>query len=485
MTTLVWLQRELRLDYLPALNAALALEDDVIIAYFHDPKLTIGNANNAWLAHALEKLRQDVEAKGGCLWLINGDFQTRFSNLLKTQNITRVFYSFQVGEPFNTLQHKALDICQQLRVKLKPFFSEFWLKPTDFSNQKGQPYLVFTPFHKALINRQASFEPLDRLDSDLTKTNQTPCPTEFQSLPEDLARLKTKPWAKKVLATWEIGETPAWQIFTDFLENKLEDYIEYRDFPAIDATSHLSVYLHFGHLPARQLYFEIQSFIEEQPDKTTEAQAWLRQLAWKEFARHLLYWFPNTQTQPFQARFQNMVWEDANTQNSIDAIQAWQKGLTGIPIIDAGMRELWATGTMHNRVRMLVASFLTKNLNQHWLIGQNWFEDTLMDADPANNVMGWQWVAGCGVDAAPYYRLFNPVTQSKKFDAEGEYLRHWLPELRVLDNKSIHAPWETPIACQSAGIKLGIDYPFPLVDLTKSRQQHLQRVNDMKNQHTR
>lgn len=167
-------------------------------------------------------------------------------------------------------------------------------------------------------------------------------------------------------------------------------------------------------------------------------------------------------------------------QEDLTSYQAWQKGLTGIPIIDAGMRELWETGTMHNRVRMLVASFLTKNLNQHWLQGKAWFDNTLFDVDPANNVMGWQWVAGCGVDASPYYRLFNPVTQSIKFDAKGEYLRQWLPELKNLSSKAIHAPWENQNECRLKGVVLGNDYPLPLVDLKQSRTTHLERVASMK-----
>jgi deoxyribodipyrimidine photo-lyase len=220
---------------------------------------------------------------------------------------------------------------------------------------------------------------------------------------------------------------------------------------------------------------EYQAHPQRSSAQRAAAQAWLRQLVWKEFARHLLFWFANTQQQPFMLKYQTMPWQAANQDT-----QAWQKGLTGYPLIDAGMRELWAIGTMHNRVRMLVASFLTKNLNQHWLTGKAWFDDTLLDADPANNVMGWQWVAGCGVDASPYYRLFNPVTQSEKFDTKGDYIRAWVPELKSLSSKAIHAPWQHVAECTLKGITLGNTYPLPLVDLKTSREQHLQRVASLK-----
>ena len=478
MTTLVWCQRELRLQHHLGLQMALKQPDLVIFSYFHDPKLTLGgteSANTLWLAKSLQALQSDIQNLGGALWIHEGDFAEQFSQLLKSQNITEVIYSFQPGEPFVTQQNLALQICQTLQVKLTPLYSEFLIEPSRFSNQQGKPYLVFTPFYKALMQRQDECHTVDAALPDLKATAQIPVPESAKQLPQSLQALLQKPWAQKLLAHWDISEAAAWQQADSFLANSVHNYDAERDFPAIDASSRLSPYLQFGQISVSGLFSECQARIANGSLKAEAVQPWMRQLIWKEFARHLLCWFPHTQNQPFQAKYNAMDWADADKNT-----QAWQLGQTGIPIIDAGMRELWATGTLHNRLRMLVASLLTKNLHQHWLLGKNWFDFTLFDADPANNVMGWQWVAGCGVDAAPYYRLFNPVTQSVKFDAEGLYIRRWVPELKNLSNKAIHAPWEHTQECQIKGIILGKTYPKPIVNLAESRQEHLARVQLLK-----
>lgn len=497
MTTLVWLQREFRLTALPALQAALSLTESpedsnypssekspglVIFAYFHDPSQTVGGANTLWLAHSLQKLQQAIRAKGGDLWIIEGSFESQFSEVLSTYQVKQVFYTFHVGAPFKELQQQALAVCQNQGVGLQSFYSEFLVEPDKIRNQKNKPYLVFTPFYKTLLAKQALIEPLDESVGDLSATALLkPFDQAWLDLPTSLQALLTEPWAQKIMANvhtsqpWQVGEEVAWQKLQDFIENNLPDYDEDRDFPKLSATSGLSPHLHFGEINPRDIFFYLQALMADGRVKYDQAMPWFRQLVWKEFAAHLLVNFPQTETEPFQIKYQNMPWQ-------IDekSYQAWQKGLTGIPIIDAGMRELWQTGFMHNRVRMLVASFLTKNLNQHWLLGKAWFDDTLFDADPANNVMGWQWVAGCGVDASPYYRLFNPVTQSTKFDADGEYIKTWLPELKALSKKAIHAPWEHTAECLAKGIVLGRDYPLPIVDLKQSRITHLERVEAMK-----
>ncbi|WP_127470181.1 cryptochrome/photolyase family protein [Thiomicrorhabdus aquaedulcis] len=332
------------------------------------------------------------------------------------------------------------------------------------------------------MEKQALLEPLDVFNpSDFSAERCMLAPPKHSALPTDLDHLLQTPWAQKVLSHWNqhaISEAGAWQALDYFVEHHLTDYPHDRDFMALAASSKLSPYLHFGQLCPRMVYFYLEDY-KAQPNRTSaqidSAQAWLRQLVWKEFARHLLFWFASSQFEPFMLKYQSMPWQAANA----DTL-AWQKGLTGYPLIDAGMRELWATGTMHNRVRMLVASFLTKNLNQSWLVGKAWFEHTLLDADPANNVMGWQWVAGCGVDASPYYRLFNPITQSEKFDPKGDYIKTWLPELNALSAKAIHAPWLHVAECTLKGITLGTTYPLPLVDLKTSREAHMERVQSLK-----
>jgi len=475
-TKLVWLQREFRLSALPTLQAALESPGLVIVVYFHDPKYVIGEANSLWMAHSLKQLQSDIKEKGGFLWIVSGDFETQFESLLTKYTIQEVLYSFQVGYPFNSLQDKALEICKKHKVALQPNYSEFLIEPENIHNQQNKPYLVFTPFYKALLAKQTLIMPLQEELEGLERCGQLqPVDQAWLELPLDLQDLMKKPWAKKMMAYWQVGEQAAWQKLNEFIENGVVDYDTDRDFPILNATSGLSPYLHFGEINPRAIYFYLQSLMADGALKAEHAMPWIRQLVWKEFARHLLVHFPQTESEPFQTKYKTMSWQE-----DLNSYQAWQKGLTGIPIIDAGMRELWETGTMHNRVRMLVASFLTKNLNQHWLQGKAWFDNTLFDADPANNVMGWQWVAGCGVDASPYYRLFNPVTQSIKFDSNGDYLRQWLPELKNLSSKAIHAPWENQNECQLKGVVLGSDYPLPLVDLKQSRSTHLERVAAMK-----
>lgn len=480
MNSLVWIQREFRTTAFPALQLALLSVEKsaglVIVVYFHDPKQLVGEANSVWLAHSLQQLKIDFEKKGGQLWIVDGDFSENLTQVIEGYQISKLLYSFQVGSPFVQMQQQALEVCKKHKVALQSFDSEFLVPAGELLNQQNKPYLVFTPFYKALLAKPYLIEPLDDYVGDLSLTVKAkPTYQAWLDLPKDLQQLMALPWAQKIMQTHKVGEEQAWQKLQNFIDNALDSYSEDRDFPHLMVTSGLSAYLHFGQINPRVLFYYFHYLMDVGFVKSGQAMPWLRQLVWKDFARHLLVYFPHTEAEPFQQKYQSMTWQDEN-----QSYQTWQKGKTGIPIIDAGMRELWQTGIMHNRVRMLVASFLTKNLNQHWLIGKRWFDNALLDADPANNVMGWQWVAGCGVDASPYYRLFNPVTQSLKFDADGCYLRKWLPELKSLSNKAIHAPWEHQQECQLKAIELGTDYPLPIVDLKHSRTLHLERVAKMK-----
>ncbi len=475
MTALVWIQREFRVDYLPALQAALSKHDKVIVAYFHDHTQRLGAASALWLSYALDTLQSDYQQRQGALWIIEGDFATRFRNLLQEQSIAAVYYSFQVGQAFSAQQEQALQICRQEKIYLTPFYSEDFFIPAEVTNLKGSPYLVFTPYYKNCLKMIDQLQPLDLTVEDLSQTALVKVPENHRSVPPSLLAIRKNAWARKMMQYWQISEAAAWQVFEEFADNRIQDYEIDRDFPSIHATSRLSPYLHFGHLSPSSVYFYLLSEVEAGHLQTAQIQPWIRQLFWRNFARYLLVWFPDKERRAFNDKYANMSRDEKP-----DALLAWQQGQTGIPIIDAGMRELWETGTMHNRVRMLVASLLSKNLNLDWRNGLKWFEDTLFDADPANNSMGWQWVAGCGVDAAPYYRLFNPVVQSQKFDANGEYIKKWLPELQALSAKAVHAPWQHEKECKSKGLVLGTDYSYPIVDLTESRQLHLQRVNAIK-----
>ena len=476
MSALVWIQREFRVDYLPALQTALEKHENVIVAYFHDVNHNLGGATKTWLANALENLQQAYQARNGSLWIVDGDFQQEFEQLVKDQNITQIYYSYQVGEGFFEPQQQVLDICSEMKVGLTPFFSEDFFDPSEVKNLKGSPYLVFTPFYKNCMKQIDQVAPLHLTQKNLTKTAMVNVPKRHTRIPPNLVDTGNKKWASKILKYWQVGENSAWQQFDTFLENAIKEYDTDRNFPSVDATSRLSPYLHFGHVTPVSLYFYVQTKIETGELNEQQIQPWIRQLFWRGFARYLLVWFPNKEKTEFNDKYAQLEWQKDDI-----TLNHWQNGLTGIPIVDAGMRELWETGTMHNRVRMLVASLLTKNLNIDWREGLNWFADTLLDADSANNSMGWQWVAGCGVDAAPYYRLFNPVVQSEKFDKQGEYIKKWVPELKPLSSKAVHEPWKHELECQMKGVTLGKDYPHPIVDLKKSREQHLSRVEALKN----
>lgn len=441
MRTLVWLQRELRIQHHPALESALANSTEVIVAYFHDPKQTLGHANSAWLAQSLQQLQQDFQNRKGRLWLIEGNFSEQLNSVIRQHQIDQVYYTFQPGHPFTSWQQQALDVCQHLEVPLVPYHTENWLPYNQLLNGSGLPYKVFTPFYKSVMSKLSRLVPFGSPSTDLQKTTRISCPSEFQTLPNDLQNLSNQAWAQKIMQHWQVGESQAWLKLDQFVASSLDSYEVNRDLPGESGTSMMSPHLHFGEIHPRAILFALA------PLESLNGQAihiWLRQLAWREFARSILWHFPASEQTPFQSKFVGFYTErnDFDEQQA-KIYQAWCQGNTGIPIIDAGMKQLWETGWMHNRVRMLVASWLTKNANIDWRLGVDWFNDTLVDADPANNTLGWQWVAGCGVDAAPYYRLFNPIRQSEKFDAKGKYITHWLPRLKHCLLQNLHQPNDT------------------------------------------
>ncbi|MCA8986664.1 MAG: deoxyribodipyrimidine photo-lyase, partial [Planctomycetaceae bacterium] len=299
---------------------------------------------------------------------------------------------------------------------------------------------------------------------------------------DDWKLLPKIPWDAGLVEAWTPGEEAASKLLKDFLKKSVGGYRENRNLPAISGTSRLSPYLHFGEISPRtishQTIAQIEKFEQQdQQEQIENAEVFLSEIGWREFACSILFHFPHTVKEPLRNQFRDFTW----TRNS-KWLKAWQRGKTGFPIVDAGMRELWHTGWMHNRVRMIVASFLTKDLQIHWLEGANWFMDTLVDADLASNTLGWQWTAGCGADAAPYFRIFNPVLQSEKFDAEGDYIRQWCPELAKLPDRWIHKPDQAPPnVLRDAGVQLGKTYPKPIVDHSEQRKLALERYDDIRN----
>jgi deoxyribodipyrimidine photo-lyase len=284
---------------------------------------------------------------------------------------------------------------------------------------------------------------------------------------EDLELEPKIDWAAGMRAAWRPGEEGAQQELKRFLAG-VEGYASDRNYPSKPGTSRLSPHLHFGEISPREIWHSVLA--RRNRENAAAVDAYLREVGWREFAYHLLFHFPFTADECLRREFDRFPWS-----NNRDLLRRWQRGETGYPLVDAGMRELWATGWMHNRVRLVAASFLTKHLRMRWQEGAYWFWDTLVDADLANNALGWQWTAGCGADAAPYFRIFNPVLQSEKFDPEGDYIRCWAPELRGLPVPWIHKPWTAPeLVLAEAGVQFGVNYPFPLVEHEQARCEALQ-----------
>lgn len=350
----------------------------------------------------------------------------------------------------SALKAKAIDA--------QSFNSGLLFEPWSIETKSGTPYQVFTPFWNACL---ASTPPARPLPSP----KEIPAPAAWpESL--SLADLELEPtidWADGIRKAWTPGTSGARQGLQRFLKTSASGYNETRDLPATTGTSRLSPHLRFGEISPRRIWHELT---EWGADASRDPQPYLRQLAWREFAHHLLYHFPHTADRPLRLNFENFPWA-TNARN----FGAWQQGRTGYPLVDAGMRELWTTGWMHNRVRMVVASFLVKDLLISWTEGARWFWDTLVDAELANNTFGWQWTAGCGADATPFFRIFNPVLQGKKFDPNGDYVRRWVPEIGLLPNRWIHSPWDAPAdVLETAGVDLGKNYPHPIVDHAASRK---------------
>jgi deoxyribodipyrimidine photo-lyase len=352
---------------------------------------------------------------------------------------------------------------------LNRFHGSLLHAPEDVLNKSGDPFQVFTPFKNAVFalpKREVNNAPKSAFASH-----------EDPGCIESFALLPSIPWDQGLVKAWpNPTEHGAHERLTAFLSDAVASYKEGRDFPARAMTSRLSPYLRFGQISPIRIWHVVEQFAREQGRASEGARHFLSEVCWREFSYHLLARNPHIATIPLKAQFAHFPWKS-------DAVRltAWTKGRTGVPIVDAGMRELWHTGYMHNRVRMIVASYLVKNLGIPWQDGEEWFWDTLVDADPANNAASWQWVAGCGMDAAPFFRVFNPVLQAAKFDPDATYIKTWVPELARLDAPNIFAPWEAgPIELEAAGVRLGETYPRPLVDLKESREWALSAFEKIK-----
>ncbi len=447
---IIWFRNDLRIEEHPAVAEAASTGAPLVFLYIHSPEeegnWPLGGASRAYLHGALARLQKAIPQ----LLFFKGSSLAILEEVIRKTCARSLFFGTRY-EPYALKRDAELTLALQKKgIHVKAFNTSLLTEPWDL-----KPYTVFTPFYKAALK---IFEP----HAPLPKPQWKPYSPKISSLDlESLELLTHKRWEEKMLGS-SVDQ------LDDFLDQHLASYESARDFPALEnGVSHLSPALHFGEISPRTLFYK--SF------GRPGADSYIRQLFWRDFAHHLLYYFPKTPQEPLREKFRSFPWKMDNA-----LLKAWKKGLTGYPFVDAGMRQLWQTGWMHNRVRMVVASFLVKDLLIPWQEGASWFWDTLVDADLANNTFGWQWTAGCGADAAPYFRIFNPTTQGQKFDPKGEYVRKWVPELSALPDKWIHQPMEAPdLLLNAAGVRLGKDYPFPIVDHAEARERALQIFSDL------
>jgi len=462
MNSIVWLREDLRLFDNPALHYA-ASQGEVTPVYIFPEGL--GGASYWWLHHSLTSLQARLAEQGVRLILRTGDPVAVLAKLCQETQAESVVWNRVYSPEGITTGTELKESLTSAGIASKSFNAQLLIEPTQVLNKQGNPFKVFTPFWRHCLSQ---LEPTPLLDNPrLVKTSHS---TESEPL-SSWGLLPSSPdWSTGFDARWKPGEAGAQDKWQKFIENTISRYKDGRDIPIEENTSMLSPHLAFGEIGPKQLWFETHQAIASREIDSENGNKFLAEIGWREYSRYLLVHFPHITNQPFNSKFENFPWQE-----NPELLTAWQRGQTGYPIVDAGMRELWATGYMHNRVRMIAASFLTKHCLIHWSVGMAWFWDTLVDADIANNTASWQWVAGSGADASPYFRIFNPILQGDKFDKEGAYIRKWVPELAKLDNKFINKPWEADSkSLQLAGITLGQDYPMPIVDHKQAREEALE-----------
>ena len=464
-TAIHWFRQDLRLSDNPALDSAAQYETLIpiyILDEVNSGEFKMGAASKWWLHQSLTKLNESLDGK---LLVYQGNPHEILNKLIEEQEVSYVTWN-RCYEPWRIDRDKEIKRnFEDKNVAVESFSASLLWEPWTISKDDGTPYRVFTPFYKkGCLNSEEPRLPAGKVDlsnlysEDLSSGSIT-----------DLNLLPTIKWYKSFEEKWNPGEIGAEQNLNSFLDSGLLNYKEGRNFPSQEFVSRLSPHLHFGEISPNEVWYRAKT--KEGISGIEKSLAHFHsELGWREFSYYLLYHFPDLPNKNFQEKFDIFPWQENE-----EFLALWQKGNTGYPIVDAGMRELWQTGYMHNRLRMIVGSFLVKNLLIDWRFGERWFWDCLVDADLASNSASWQWVAGSGADAAPYFRIFNPITQGLKFDPEGEYTKKYVPELRDLPNKYLFSPWEAPEnILADAGIELGKNYPKPMVDLKLSRETALE-----------
>ena len=466
MTKVIWFRRDLRLDDNPALSYAVEQGDILPIYILDDDNAKdhkMGSASRVWLHHSLESLNNSLNGK---LRLFKGPAEGVLKKLHDQIQFDGLYWN-RCYEPWQISRDKNIkDNFLKLGVDVKSFKGSLLWEPWTLLKDDGNPYKIFTPFYKRASHfgmyNDIPLNPPQKIDYKQLSV---------QSLNlNGLNLLSNKPWEQEILKGWNIGEQAAHNRLNTFLEEGINHYKDGRNYPSQPYVSKLSPHIHFGEISVRRLWHSAKIKTDG-----LGLDTFLSELGWREFSYYLLYHFPELPTHNLQKKFDAFPWNDNQ-----DYLKKWQTGQTGYPIVDAGMRQLWQTGYMHNRLRMIVGSFLIKNLRLHWHHGAAWFWDCLLDADLASNSASWQWVAGCGTDASPYFRIFNPVTQGEKFDADGTFTKQFVPELKNLPTKYLFKPWEAsdPIL-QQANVILGKTYPYPVVDLKTSRNKALEAYSTL------
>lgn len=451
MTSIVWLRDDLRVADNPALTAAIDRGEPIVVVFILDeasPGIRpLGGATKWWLHHSLEALTDKVARLGGQLILRRGAAADVMRNLIRETGATALFWNRRYGKPERDIDASIKEYARAAGLDVTSFQANLLYEPWTVRTGTGGPYTVFTPFWKSRLNSPTP----PRLPIPAPTTLIAPATHPESDALSSWHLMPTKPnWALGFSHRWTVGENGAQAALNRFLSDRLDRYARGRDFPAEHSTSELSPHLRWGEISPFQIWHMTDEKRRGASTSTQEnAAKFLAELGWREFSYHLLYHWPELATVNFDARFDHFPWGNADPA----VLEAWQQGRTGIPLVDAGMRELWQTGYMHNRVRMVAASFLIKNLLIDWRVGEAWFWDTLVDADPASNAASWQWVAGSGADAAPYFRVFNPVLQAEKFDPQHDYLHRYLGDYELGE--------------------LG-GYPDPIVDLPATRTRALE-----------
>lgn len=462
---IVWFRQDLRLSDNPAFEAAIAMQAPILPVYILDDvnsgDFRLGAASRWWLHESLTALNKDLDNSLLCL---HGDATALMLQLASDIDALGVFWN-RCYEPWRMNRDK------RIKSKLfnaghlvRSFNGSLLFEPPHVTKKDGTPYKVFTAFYRRGC-----------LESGPAPRKSFGAPTEYTAHREpgsgainDLGLLPAIRWYEEMAGLWTPGERGARERLDVFLDSGIQNYKKGRDRPDQNHVSRLSPHLHFGEISPHTVWHAAKK-LEDDERIADDVDHFLSELGWREFAHYLLYYWPTLPESNLQKKFDRFPWRDDG-----EALEKWQRGQTGYPIVDAGMRELWRTGYMHNRVRMIVGSFLVKNLLLDWRHGEAWFWDTLIDADLANNSAGWQWIAGSGADAAPYFRVFNPVTQGKKFDPAGDYVRRYVPEIAALPDSHLHNPWDAPAKMLAkAGVELGNTYPPPMVDLKTSRERAL------------